>query len=116
MAKLTRKGRGRPRKVISDDRANRQAEGDNSDGIRDGSVGGGELEPQENATRASKGRTYAELVDLIKKNNNKNIVFVIVRAWHPDATGLSIETNQTDVVIAKGKQSYQYTNGEIITT
>ena len=113
MAKLTSKGRGRPRKAISDDRVNRQAEGDNSDRIGDGSVGGSELEPQTDATRASERCTYARLVNTIKDLNNKNSLFVIVRAWHPAGKGLTIETNKTDVVIAEGEASYQYTDGHI---
>ena len=115
MAKLTSKGRGRPRKALPDDRGNRQAEGDNANGIGDGSVSASELTTQADAIGTGERCNYAELVDLIKKNNHKNTDLVIVRAWHPDAKGLTIETNQTDVVIEKGEASYQYTNGEIIT-
>lgn len=114
MAKITSTGRGRPRKVIPDDRANRQAEGDDANGTGDGRVGASGLATQEDTFRTGKRCSYAELVDLIRENNNKNTDLVIVRAWHHDAKGLTIETNQTDVVIEKGEQSYQYTNGETI--
>ena len=114
MAKITSKGRGRPRKAIPDDRVNRQAEGDDANGIGDGRTSASGLTTQADVTGTSKRCTYAELVDFIKENNIIKTDLVIVRAWHPDAKGLTIETNQTDVVIAEGKQSYQYSNGKAV--
>ena len=122
MAKITSKGRGRPRKAIPDDRVNRQAEGDDANGIGDGRTSASGLTTQADVTGTSERCTYAELVELIVELNSKHTNKIVSRAWHPDCkcdtddwhdTSQWIGTNFADVPCFKGEASYQYSNGDI---
>lgn len=109
MEKLTSKGRGRPRKAISNVGAADQVE--TSPTINNGhgqdSASGTHAPAQ--SSRAGEGLSLNELIKLVQNCDD-----LIATAWHPDAVQDTINTNKSDVRLLKGDPAYQLSSGKII--
>ena len=117
MAKLTSKGRGRPRKVV--DNANHDGKNTSNDATSNGngqtSAAGIGLPTQPTREKSGVSRSLVELTNIIIEHNLKHRQDVIVRAWHPSIDKeKTIDTNASDVQLLVGESAYQLSTGKVI--
>ena len=109
MVTIPFKGRGRPRKDISNDEVTGQSEysPDVSNGRRnDGDTG---LVAREDLNGEGEGCSLEQFLTIVKAEKR-----LIASAWHPDCNRTLIDLNHCDIRFNKGEPSYQLSSGEII--